>query len=117
MCETSPRPARGSASSRPRWGVLYAVTLPQLTALAVIEASQASHPLRTALRCTAALGVFVAMGVWVHASRAAFDLQNWCDCAGERMTVRMIHSQRPAAAEAFDAPLPAAVPEDEEALV
>ena len=125
MCDTSRRPALGSNSSRPRWGVLYAMTVLQITALAVVEASQASHPIRTALRCAVALGIFVATGAWLHVSRAALDLQNWCDCAGERMTVRVIQSYRPEpapdAVTAMPVPgkreTPVPVAKEEEALV
>jgi hypothetical protein len=31
--------------------------------------------------------VFLAMAAWLRANRAAFDLQDWCDCAGQQMTV------------------------------
>jgi len=115
MCDVSPKPARGFAACRPRWGVLYALTMPQLLVLAVVEASQASHPLRTALRCAVALGTFVAMAAWMRLNRTALDLQNWCDCAAERMTVRVIASRRPPAAEPLESRAPA--PESEEVLV
>lgn len=95
MCDTTSQGARGSVGGRPRWGVLYAATLPQLTALGVVEIVQSPQAVRIALRCLLALGVFLAMGAWVRANRSAFDLQNWCDCAGERMTVRVIESRRP----------------------
>lgn len=115
MCDTRPTRARGSAWPGPRWGVLYALTIPQLTVLAAVEATQASHPLRAALRCAVALGVFIAMGAWVHVNRAAFDLWDWCDCAGERMTVRVIHSRSPRPAEPQELPTltPADAPERE----
>lgn len=114
MCDTSPTRAHGSPWPRPRWGVLYALTIPQLTALAAVEVTQASHPLRAAVRCAVAIGVFIAMGAWMHVSRAAFDLQNWCDCAGERMTVRVIESQHPLPAEpALPALTPTEAPESE----
>ena len=48
-----------------------------------------------ALRYLLALSVFLAMAAWLRANRAAFDLQDWCDCAGPQMTVRVIESRRP----------------------
>ena len=86
--------------SRPGWGALYGATLPQLTALAVAEMSSPPHPLRTVLRFLLGLGTFVGMAVWLRANRAAIDLQDWCDCAGRQMTVRVIESRRPAPASA-----------------
>jgi hypothetical protein len=102
MCDTTSRAARGSVSGRPRWGVLYAATLPQLAALGVVEVAQSPQPVRVALRCLLALGVFATMSVWLRANRPALDLLNWCDCAGERMTIRVIESRRP---RAFALPL------------
>jgi hypothetical protein len=93
MCHTSIA-ARASAISRPRWGALYATVLPQVAALGVVEALHSPAALRVALRCALALGLFATMAVWQRANRLAFDLQNWCDCAGQRMTIRVIESQR-----------------------
>jgi hypothetical protein len=90
MCDTSRVAVAG-----PRWGALYAATAPPLTALAIVEVAGPVGVARTALRLALALGAFVGMAVWVHANRPAFDLQNWCDCAGRTMTVRVIESRRP----------------------
>ena len=87
MCQTSTR-GRVSAVARPRWGVLYAVTLPQLAALAAVEAAHSPHLIRMTLRCLLALGVFATMSVWLRINRPALDLQSWCDCAGQQMTIR-----------------------------
>src|SRR6267378_4954410 len=95
MCDTTSRAARGSVGSRPRWGLLYAATLPQLAALGVVELTQSTQVVRVALRYLLALGVFLAMSAWLRANRAAFDLQDWCDCAGQQMTIRVIESRRP----------------------
>ena len=95
MCDTTSRAARGSVGGRPRWGLLYAATLPQLAALGVVEVAQSPHAVRVALRYLLALSVFLAMAAWLRANRAAFDLQDWCDCAGPQMTVRVIESRRP----------------------
>lgn len=98
MCHGTTSRGRGSAVAAPRWGLLYAGTLPQLAALGVVEAAHSPHLLRMTLRCLIALSVFAAMSVWLRTNRPALDLQNWCDCAGAQMTVRVIasHSPKPA---------------------
>src|SRR5207245_6900455 len=42
-----------------------------------------------------ALAAFVAMALWIRGNRAAFDYADWCECAAEKITVRVIPSQRP----------------------
>jgi hypothetical protein len=98
MCSTSQRVVTAGAVRRPRWGLLYSVTLPQLAALAVVEAAGPPTPVRIAARWMLAIGTFVAMAVWLRASRAAFDLQEWCDCAGRSVTVRVIDARSPRSA-------------------
>ena len=93
MCQGTTSSGRGSGVAAPRWSVLYAGTLPQLAALGVVEAAHSPHLLRTALRCLVAVGVFAAMSVWLRTNRPALDLQDWCDCAGAQMTVRVIASR------------------------
>src|SRR6266480_4521849 len=95
MCETTSAGSHSSAIARPQWGLLYAGTLPQLAALGALEAVHAPHPLRLTLRCLLALGLFATMSVWLRTNRPAFDLQDWCDCAGARMTIRVIASRPP----------------------
>ena len=92
MCETASG-RLGSAMMRPRWGTLYATVLSQLAALGAVEIVQSPGAIRVALRCLLALGVFATMSVWLRANRPAFDLQNWCDCAGQQMTIRVIESR------------------------
>jgi len=113
MCDTTSQGARGSADARPSWGLLYGTALPQLAALGAVEVVQSPHAVRIALRCLLALGVFATMSVWLRANRPAFDLQNWCECAGERMTIRVIESHRP---QPVALPLdhPATIPDEAE---
>ena len=94
MCDTS-EGGRGSAIMRPRWSTLYASVFPQLAALGAVEVVQSSSVIRVVFRCVLALGIFATMSVWLRANRPAFDLQNWCDCAGQRMTIRVIESRLP----------------------
>jgi hypothetical protein len=103
MCDTTTRPAPRQALSRPRWGLLYAAMLPQLAALALVEAAEVPDVTRIALRLALVLGAFAAMAVWIRRNRAAIDLLDWCACAGETLTIREIRSHRP---------LPAALPPD-----
>ena len=115
MCDTTSQAARGSVGGQPSWGFLYAATLPQLVALGVIEVTQSPQAVRIALRGLLALGVSLAMSAWLRANRPAFDLQDWCDCAGQQMTVRVIESRRPRpVAFPIDPPAPAPVPAGEE---
>lgn len=97
MCETTLRKTPGSAVSRPRWGLLYTATLLQIAALGVVDVVPSPHPARFALCCLLALGVFATMALSIRANRPAFDLQDWCDCAGERMTIRVIECGVPQA--------------------
>jgi len=94
MCYPGETEVRMPGAGRPRWASLYGATLPQLLALAAVEASAPSHPLRTILRWTLALGTFLGIGLWVRSNRAAFDLENWCACAPQKITVRVIESRR-----------------------
>ncbi|HET7343812.1 MAG TPA: hypothetical protein VFL90_20275 [Methylomirabilota bacterium] len=102
MCDTA-----GVEVPRPRWGVLYGATLSQLTALALVEVASPPNPLRTLLRFVLGLGAFAGMAAWLRANRGAVDLQDWCECAGRQMIVRVIESRRPG---------PATVPRPEPAV-
>ena len=114
MCETVTGVRR--AASNPRWLGLYAVTLLQLAALAAVEVAGPPNIVRAVARCAFALGTFVGMGWWVWASRAALDLQQWCECASRTMTVRVIESCPPDPAVQVAAyAMPSA--DDEKALV
>jgi hypothetical protein len=115
MCDTTHRGMHGSDVARPRWGLLYGTALPQLAALGALEVVQSPHAVRIALRCLLAFGVFAAMSILLRANRPAFDLQNWCECAGERMTIRVIESRRPQpAASPLDRPALVPAPAEEE---
>jgi len=94
MCQPSVARARASATTgRPRWGLLYGAIVSQLTMLAFTEVGWPPSAMRLAVRYVVAIGTFVAMAAWAHASRAAFDLRNWCECASRTMTVRVVESR------------------------
>jgi len=95
MCATNPR-----VIERPAWGWLYGAVLPPLAGLAIVEATSPPNVLRTVLRSVLAMTVLIGMALWVRANRAAFDLQDWCECAASTVTVRVVESRRPEAARA-----------------
>jgi len=66
-----------------------------LAGLSAVEFAASPGTAQTVLRCGLALGGFGAMALWARLNRMALDQQNWCDCAAERMTVRVIVSHRP----------------------
>lgn len=94
MCNVTVRAAGARRTSRPRWRLLYGCTFVMLGSLVVVEVVTAPSALRTALRCSVALGGFFAMGLWVRLNRAALDQHAWCACAAETITVRVIPSRR-----------------------
>jgi len=116
MCDSTP--LAGRAVTRPRWRVLYVAVCLPLATLGIVEVAAAPAPVRTLLRLGLVLGTVAAMAVWVRASRAALELQDWCACAASTITVRVIESERPAASprsDPFPAP-PAGVEEEYEVV-
>jgi hypothetical protein len=97
MCDRATGSRR--VSSHPRWAALYAVTLPQLIALAVVEAAGSPNTTRILTGCALVIGTFVGIAWWLRVNRAAFDLQQWCECAPRTIIVRVIESRRPASLE------------------
>src|SRR4051812_18596490 len=98
MCHPTDSVRSAGRPGPPRWTLLYVVTLPQLAALVAVEVSGAAVPARAVLRWTLALGTFAAMALWLRANRARFDLQDWCECAPQTMTIHVVESRRPLAA-------------------
>jgi hypothetical protein len=94
MCKTKARATGSATLARPRWGVLYALAFLMLAALAATEVVDLSAPVKTVLDCGLTLGGFGAIAVWRRCSRVALDRQEWCDCAGASVTVRVILSGR-----------------------
>jgi hypothetical protein len=95
MCD--PRHVSRRAPStipRPRWAGLYATAAIGLAAL-VWVATQTRAASRPTLESVVAGGVLVAFMLWIRANRAALDQQDWCACAAETLTVRVIPSRLP----------------------
>ena len=65
-----------------------------MAALAVTEIVAAAV-VRPALESVVGAAAFVAIAVWLRRNRAALDQQEWCECAAETLTVRVIPSRRP----------------------
>ena len=108
MCGVSERSGRPRALPRPGWGGLYTVAGLMLIALAITETLLAPGTELTALQCGIVVAGFGAMVGWTRRNRATFDRMDWCDCAGTRVTMRVIPSHRTerARAVAADAPVP-----------
>src|SRR5437763_1240579 len=98
MCESTDASRNATAvSPRPRWGVLYGVVFLGLAGLAIGDVASpeiARLPLDGAL-AGAALG---AISLWVRGNRVALGQQDWCECAADTVTVRVVASRR---AEAY----------------
>lgn len=95
MCDTTTRSRRARSIPRPRWALLYGLVSLAVAGLAVIEVAAPLGAVGTGLGCGLALGAFAAMALWVRRNGAALDLQEWCECASARVTVRVIPSRRP----------------------
>src|SRR5712691_5493267 len=95
MCDMTTASRRARTPHRPRWGVLYGLVTLMLAALAAVEFVTSPGAAQTALQCGLALGGFGAMGLWARLNRRAIDQQEWCECAGEKVTMRVIPSRRP----------------------
>jgi hypothetical protein len=61
-------------------------------------------------------GTFVVMAFWLRRQHAALDLHQWCRCAGQRTTVRVIASVTPMLGPVFEdeIDIPSYVPEEED---
>ena len=90
MCDVTPRFGRSRATPRPRWGLLYGLVTLMLAALAAIEIAMSPGSAQTALQCGLALSGFGAAALWVRLNRTALDQQDWCECAAEKISVRVI---------------------------
>jgi hypothetical protein len=104
MCDVN-YPVDGSSTrQRPCWSALYLLAGVMLSVLLGVQALVAAGAERTALQTGLVLVGFSAMVQWARRNRAALDHLDWCDCASERVTVRVIVSRReaPAFARADD---------------
>ena len=112
MCGVSERSGRSVTLPGPRWGGLYALAGLMLAALAVVEMIVAPGAELTTLRSGLVLAGFGAMVGWTRRNRTALDHIDWCECAGERVTMRVIPSHHRERARAVAADLPEPVEEE-----
>ena len=94
MCEPTDVSRTSTATPRPRWGALYGVVFLGLAALTVGDV--AVPPIaRPALDGVLAAAALVGIFLWVRGNRTALDQQDWCACAADTLTVRVVPSRRP----------------------
>ena len=117
MCGVSERSGRSLTLPGPRWSGLYALAGLMLVALAVAEMLIAPGAELTTLGCGIVLAGFGAMVGWTRRSRAALDRMDWCECAGERVIMRVIPSHRRERPRAVAADMPEPVEPELEELV
>ena len=98
MCDVNYPVDGSSLGQRPRWRSLYLLAGLMLSVLLVAQAFVAAGTERTALQSGLVLAGFFAMVQWARRNRAALDHLDWCDCASEQVTIRVIASRREAPA-------------------
>jgi len=90
MCDAAARGTRAWETPRPLWSLLYGFAVLTVGALAAGEIVPLPGTWHAVFRGGLALGGFAAMAWWVRSNRAALDQQDWCACAGTKITVRVI---------------------------
>jgi hypothetical protein len=95
MCDVSGRRVSAPGAPHPRWSLLYGQASLMLGGLATVEVVSPPGAWRTVLRCGIGLAGFAAMAAWARWNRVALDQQDWCECAAEKITMRVIPSRRP----------------------
>src|SRR2546429_8979644 len=95
MCDDRRERTDAPREPRVRWSRLYGILAVMAGALTSIEAFGPAGSATMALRGGIALAALGAMAPWVRGNRAAFDYADWCECAAEKITVRVIPSRRP----------------------
>jgi hypothetical protein len=95
VCNVTAHAGRTRSIPRPQWGRLYVQVSSVLAALAVVERIVAPGLFETALECGLVAAGIGAIVLWTRRNCVALDRQDWCDCAGAKVTVRVIPSRRP----------------------
>jgi len=91
MCTVRAEPG---ATSGLAWGRLYGIALTTIAAGVTVDALGRARPWHHILAtCVVAAG-FGAMLVWVRANRVALSVADTCDCAAERLRIRVVESRR-----------------------
>src|SRR5687768_15771919 len=103
MCNGRPRSSRDRLFPRPRWIALYGILVLGASSAVGVEVFGPAGVVRTALRWAVVIGGSVGIALWRRLNRVPLDAEDWCACAGETMTVRVIGSPMPV----VHAPVPA----------
>lgn len=90
MCDTT---ASSTKRTRPRWGLLYALSGVGLALFAVLDTLSPPGGWRTLMDGFAAVVLCAAIAAWVRANRGALAQADWCACAAQQTTVRVFHPQ------------------------
>ena len=93
MCDARSGSGIHRTTPRPEWGRLYVFAALTVAMLAAVEIVAAPGAFEAGLLGGLALGGFAAMAWWTRRNRAALDCLDWCDCAGAKVTVRVIASR------------------------
>jgi hypothetical protein len=95
MCDSQAGSCRERLLPRPKWATLYSLVVLGASSAAAVEMFGPAGALRTALRLGVVIGGSVAITLWLRLNRVALDAEDWCACAHEKMTVRVIRSAPP----------------------
>ena len=95
MCDDRPRSTRERLLPRPQWTILYGILVFGTSSAVTVEVFSPAGGARTALRWGVVIGGSLAIALWVRLNRVPLDTEDWCACAGEKMTVRVIRSTLP----------------------
>ncbi len=116
MCDPTAGTRRDTTAGRTpaplRWRGLYVVLAIAFLAAALLRFTLPPSSVRAGAIGTVAGMTVLAVFRWLAAHRSALDLAEWCDCASQTVTVRVIRSSaatRPARRPS--PPRPARVPE------
>jgi hypothetical protein len=82
---------------RPKWTALYSIVVLGTALVVAVEMFAAVGSARRALGWGIMVVAALAIAVWVRLNRVSLEAEDWCACAGKRMTIRVIPSTlRPA---------------------
>jgi hypothetical protein len=59
----------------------------------------------------------LGIAFWIRVNRVALDQQDWCECAADTLTVRVIPSRRPDLGRSISPRVPESLPREEDAEV
>ena len=95
MCDDRRDSTRDQVLPRPRWTALYGIVVSGSVSAVAVEVLSPVGAARTALRLAVVVGSSVAIALWVRLNRVSLDAQDWCVCAPEKMTVRVVRASPP----------------------